>query len=104
MGYLYLLNFLSIIVQNVVICPDKHFKAWNTGCNQCFNVIVNIVSLVMNHKFRNIVFSKLFTFNVFTGQLEEMKKFRVLYIFSFLSLLHSGGAIFAAVSAIGNVT
>ena len=70
MGLLYLLNILSIFVQNAIICSDKHFNAWNVGCNRCFNVIVNFIALLMNHKFRNVLFCKLFTFPVFTSQLE----------------------------------
>lgn len=42
----------------------------------------------------------MFTLDIFTAHLESNKKFKVINVFSFLSLLHSGAAIFAAVVAI----
>lgn len=50
------------------------------------------------------MFSKLFTFAIFSAQLESINKFKVINVFSFLSLLHSGAAIFAVGIAIGTVT
>lgn len=60
--------------------------------------------MMICHKFRNILFCKLFTFAVFSAQLESVSKFKVLNVFSFLSLLHSGGAIFAVSVAVGTAT
>lgn len=68
-GFLYLLNIIALIAQNVIVCADKPFRVWNTGCNSCFYVFVNFFSFLINHKFRNIVFCRLFTFLVFTAQL-----------------------------------
>lgn len=101
MAYLYLLNFLAIIIQNCTICYDRDFKQWfRTKSHKCITILVNIFALIANHKFRNILFCKMFTLDIFTAHLEENKKFKVINVFSFLSLLHSGAAIFAAVVAI----
>lgn len=99
-AYLMLLNILALFIQNLTLCNDKHFKSWhNDKAHKITSVVVNIVSTVCCHKFRNILFCKLFTFGIFTAPLESTSKFKVLYIFSFLSLLHTGAAIFAAAAA-----
>lgn len=54
------------------------------------------VSLLINHKFRNILFCKLFTFRVFSARLDRLDHFRIFNIFSLVSFVHSGAAIFAA--------
>lgn len=69
LGYLYILNIFAMIAQNIIVCTDKMFKGWNVGCNLCFTIFTNFIALICNHKFRNILFSKLFTFSVFTAQL-----------------------------------
>ena len=100
LAYLYVLNILSLIVQNIVFCYDKHYRQWYAfGPHKCCTVFTNTISALTSHKFRNLLFCKLFTFSVFTAQLDTVSKFRIINIFSFLSLLHSGGAIFAAAVA-----
>jgi hypothetical protein len=59
-------------------------------------VLSVFVSSIANHKFKNILFSKLFTFKVFAARLDRVENFRIFNIFSLLSLIHSGAAIFAA--------
>jgi hypothetical protein len=54
----------------------------------------------MNHKFRNILFCKLFTFGVFCAKLDKVEHFKIFNIFSLVSLVPSGAAIFAASIAI----
>lgn len=103
LGYLYLLNFVALIGQNVVLCTDKLFRGWNEGCNKCSVAVTNIIAILINHKFRNILFCKLFTFSIFSGYLESISKFRIFNILSFMSLIHSGGAIFAASIALAYV-
>ena len=62
LGYLYILNIFATIIQNAIICYDKHFSGWYFGCNKCFYIFTNFFAFLTNHKFRNIVFCKLFTF------------------------------------------
>lgn len=95
--FLFVLNIFAVIIQNYIFCHDKHFTTWNKGPNRVSTVISNIISTVITHKFRNILFCKLFTFSIFMAQLEDTSKFRVINVFSFLSLLHSGAAIAAAI-------
>jgi len=54
----------------------------------------------MNHKFRNILFCKLFKFGVFSAKLDKVEHFKIFNIFSLVSLVCSGAAIFAAGIAI----
>lgn len=70
LAYLYLLNFLAVILQNYTMCTDKHFKSWyNQRSHKITVITTNILSTLTCHKFRNILFSKLFTFDIFTAQL-----------------------------------
>jgi len=54
----------------------------------------------VNHKFRNILFCKLFTFSIFSAKLDKLEHFKIFNVFSLVSLVHSGAAIFAAGIAI----
>lgn len=60
---------------------------------------MSLLSLVINHKIRNILFCKLFTFKIFSAKLDRVDHFRIFNIFSLLSIVHSGAAIFAAAVA-----
>lgn len=55
--------------------------------------------MLISHKIRNILFCKLFTFKIFSAKLDKLDNFRIFNIFSLLSIVHSGGAIFAATVA-----
>lgn len=99
--YMYLLNLLALIVQNCSLCFDRDFTIWmSSRPHKSVAVLVNIIALLICHKFRNILFSKLFNLDIFTAKLDSTSKFKVMNVFSFLSLLHSGAAILAAVVAI----
>ena len=102
LGYLYFLNVLGSIAQCVFLCYEKEFVTWRdqSGFHKCFYGFVNILSLIFNHKIRNIIFCKLFTFKIFSAKLDRVDHFRIFNIFSLLSLGHSGGAIFAAAVAL----
>lgn len=60
-----------------------------------------MVALLVSHKWRNILFCKLFTFRIFSARLDRLEHFRIFNVFSLVSLVHSGAAIFAAAVAIG---
>lgn len=97
------MNFIALCAQTSILSKDFNFKQWNQGPNACTFIGITIASVLLSHKFRNILFSKLFSFSIFSAQLEDVSKFKVFNIFSFLSLLHSGGAIFAAAVTITKV-
>lgn len=105
LAYLILLNVLGVIIQNCSLCYDKDFKMWYAeGSHKLATIIVNILSTLINHKFRNILFCKLFSLGIFSAKLLSLNQFKVINVFSFLSLLHSGAAIFAASVAITSAT
>lgn len=105
MGYLYIMNILAVFIQNFFLCNDKSFKSWlKSGANRFVTVLVNIIATLANHKFRNLIFCKLFNFDIFTAQLDSLSKFKVINIFSFLSIFHSGAAIYSASAAINSAT
>lgn len=65
-----LLNILALFIQNLTLCNDKMFKSWyNDRTHKIATILTNIVSTICNHKFRNILFCKLFTFAVFSASL-----------------------------------
>lgn len=98
MGFLYIMNITSWIAQSVFLCYEKEFVAWTSESrfHKCFYWFTGLISLVANHKFKNILFCKLFTFKVFSARLDRVDHFRIFNIFSLISLIHSGAAIFAA--------
>lgn len=101
LGLLYLLNLLSII-QSIVLCYDKRFCSWRDGSilNKLYNMFTTIISILISHKFKNLMFSRLFAFHIFSAQLEDVRKFKILNIYSFISLIHSGGCIFSVITII----
>jgi hypothetical protein len=101
LGMLYLLNVLSF-VQAIVLCYDRKFTQWKDGSalNKVFNFVANLVGMMVSHKFKNLMFSRLFSFNMFSAMMDDVKKFKIFNIFSFISLIHSGGAIFSVITII----
>lgn len=102
LAFLYLMNIIATIAHSVFLCHEKEFVTWTnvSKFNKCFYWFSNIIGLVINHKFKNILFCKLFTFKIFCAKLDNVQHFRIFNIFSLISLIHSGGAIFAAGIAI----
>lgn len=101
LGILYILNLLSII-QSCVLCYDKKFCQWRDSSllNKIYNMFSNFISLVISHKFKNLIFTRLFAFCIFSSQLDDVKKFKIFNIYSFISFLHSGGCIFSVITII----
>lgn len=98
---LYVLNIVSII-QSIILCYDKKFTQWRDTAilNKCFNGFSIIISVCLSHKFKNILFCRLFAFHIFTALLDDVKRFKIFNIFSFISLIHSGSAIFSVTTII----
>ena len=96
------MNIIAIFAQSVFLCYEKEFVAWrdSSGFNKCFSGFAGFMALFINHKFRNILFCKLFTFRIFSAKLDHVNHFRIFNIFSLISLVHSGGAIFSAALAL----
>ncbi len=98
LGFLYIMNIAATIAHSIFLCYEKEFVDWTARSkfNKCFYYFTNAMGLVANHKFKNILFCKLFTFKVFCAKLDKVDHFRIFNIFSLVSLIHSGAAIFAA--------
>jgi hypothetical protein len=98
MVFLYTMNFAATIAHSIFLCHEKDFLTWvdQSRFHKCFYWFTNILSFVVNHKFKNILFCKLFTFKIFCAKLDNVQHFRIFNIFSLISLIHSGAAIFAA--------
>lgn len=74
MGFLYIMNITACLAQSIFLCYEKDFVAWSSEskCNKCFYILSTFLSLFANHKFKNILFSKLFTFKVFAARLDKV--------------------------------
>lgn len=101
LALLYLLNLLSII-QSILLCQDKRFCTWrdNSFLNKLYNMFSTFISLCISHKFKNLMFSRLFAFHIFSAPLDDVKKFKIFNIYSFISLANSGGSIFSVITII----
>ena len=94
-AFLYLLNIIAIFVQNCFLRGDDMFKRWTAkqAPNKCTYYFSSIVGLLITHKFKNIMFCKLFGFDTFKAKLDDVQNFKIFNIFSFLSFLSSGGIL-----------
>ena len=63
-AFFYLLNILALIVQNCFLRSDGIFRKWQNrqSSNFCWYCASSVIGVVMTHKFKNILFSKLFGF------------------------------------------
>lgn len=70
LGVLYILNVLSI-VQSIVLCYDKKHAQWkdSSAMNKFYNAFSTLVGIVISHKFKNVMFSRLFAFTMFSAPL-----------------------------------
>ena len=66
-GIVYLLNFVSFFIFFCKISNDKKFQKWRgqKGHKYRWNIAVTIISLILTHKFKNILFCKLFNSEYF---------------------------------------
>lgn len=95
-GFLYLLNLTGFIVQNVYLLSDKSFGKWLAyGQNRSCYYVCSLVGVVVTHKFKYFMFSKMFGFECLKARLDSNRQFRVFNVFSFLSFLSSAGILFA---------
>lgn len=94
-AFLYVLNFLAILIQNIYLLGDANFNKWLTmGHNRCVYFVISIISFFTTHKFKNFIFSKMFNFVFLKAKLDSVQQFRVFNAFSFLSFLSSAGILF----------
>jgi hypothetical protein len=69
-GYLVFLNLFAVVLQNYLMYGDEYFIGWvKDNICKIVSYIVNVIGTIISHKFRNILFCKLFNFEIFTAQL-----------------------------------
>jgi hypothetical protein len=86
---------LAFLIQNIYLMGDMTFKKWlDMGSHRCCYYFCSLVSFLTTHKFKNVLFCKMFNFNFLKGKLDSVQQFRVFNAFSFLSFLSSGGILF----------
>ena len=70
LGLLYILNVFSI-AQSIVLCYDKKHTQWkdSSAMNKFYNTFSILIGLLISHKFKNLMFSRLFAFTVFSAPL-----------------------------------
>ena len=74
MGFLYIMNITACLAQSIFLCYEKEFLTWarESKCHKCFYWVATLFSLIANHKFKNILFCKLFTFKFFSARLDRV--------------------------------
>lgn len=74
MGFLYIMNITACLAQSIFLCYEKEFLTWarESKCHKCFYWVTTLFSLIANHKFKNILFCKLFTFKFFSARLDRV--------------------------------
>jgi len=92
---LYLFNVVGFTMMLKVYRKDTQFMVWSkrTCSSKSSLVIALCIGLTLNHKYYNILFSRLFGFFAFKARLESVSKFFWLHLISLLSLIQSVLAI-----------
>jgi hypothetical protein len=96
MGALYLMNIITFLIfLSSYYRSDIKFKSYlNKSCGNRISYTTSlIICLLICHKYVNILFTKLFNFNIFKAQLINVSRFAPLHVISSLSLFHSFSAI-----------
>ena len=70
LGVIYLLNICSFFIQSMLLLNDRQFGQWLRGCaHKSVYTFVVIFSLLINYKFKMIIFTKLFKFSSLSARL-----------------------------------
>ena len=96
--FMYLLNIIALIAQNCYLRGDTLFNKWlKIPSNLCAYYVVSIFGVFLTHKLKNILFCKLFNFNVFKAQLDSVQNFRIFHVFAFLSFIPSIAILYSII-------
>ena len=97
LGVIYLLNIFSFFLQTMLLLNDRQFSQWLRGCaHKSVYSFVVVFCLLINYKFKMIIFTKLFKFSSLGARLESISKFKMFNIYSFFGLIAEGLALFVA--------
>lgn len=97
--FIYFLNIIALFAQNCFLRFDNSFNKWLKAKSSvvCY-YILSILGVLITHKVKNLMFSKLFNFKVFRAQLDSTQSFRIFHAFAFLSLIPSAAILYSAIS------
>lgn len=96
--FMFLLNIIALFAQNCFLTTDIQFNKWlGATRNKTAYYTVSFFSFLMSHKFKNILFCKMFNFQVFKAQLDTPQNFRVFNIFTLFSFIPSVAILYAAI-------
>ncbi len=95
---LYLINIISFLSINCIYLNDEEFSRWMMPISTKITYfVVLLMSLCLNHKIFNILFCKIFNFNVFKAKLTHVSKLFCLHFMWFISLVHTIAGITLAI-------
>lgn len=70
LGLLYLINIPATIIMLTIIRKDKKMQFFLSPCqNKASYSVAIVLSTLISHKYNHILFSRLFNFGIFKGQL-----------------------------------
>lgn len=95
---MYLLNLIALITQNCYLRYDMMFNRWlRVTSHVVAYYAISILGFLLTHKCKNLLFCKLFNFQVFKAKLESVHSFRVFNVFTFLSFIPSFTILYALI-------
>ncbi len=68
-GFILILNVIGLVVQTPILVNDLRFGSWLKSGNKCFFAFSTLVSVLINYKFKMLLFTKLFKFHCTSSML-----------------------------------
>jgi hypothetical protein len=95
LSFIYIINFLGFLIITPYLLSDRKFMKWTSSrakredcrCNLFMFHVINVCSFLTNYKLKMLIFSRLFGFNCFNSRLEDIAKFRLFNVLSFIGLV-----------------
>lgn len=89
-AFLYLLNIIFVVVQQISLRDDKRLPNWLAGTlNTCVYRSLRLIGLLTTNKVTNLLFCKLFAFPALSVQLDHTHRLRAFYAFGFCAFISS---------------
>ena len=92
--WIYVTNLLGLLIQTPLLSNDLKFTKWSSK-HLIFYPILSIISLLSSYKLKLLLFTRLFTFRIFRAQLQNIQKFRIFNMMSFIGIGHEGMVFYA---------
>ena len=106
LGFIFCNNFLGLLIQTPFFMADRRFLRWlshrknekDCKLHLIWYYVLTIFSFLTNYKFKMIIFSRLFNFDCFKGQLESIAKLKIFDIFLFIGLIPEALVFFTTIN------